>query len=102
MLRRLTHLPVVVDPSHAAGARELVEPLGLAATAAGADGMLVEVHPSPDDALCDGPQALYADSFADFLRRVEAVARLVGKAISPRTSRGSAQAVDEPPAHALT
>ena len=58
VLKELTHLPVIVDPSHAAGRRDLVAPLSLAAAAAGADGIIVEVHPSPDEAICDGPQAL--------------------------------------------
>jgi 3-deoxy-7-phosphoheptulonate synthase len=79
VLRELTHLPVIVDPSHAAGKRSLVEPLSLAAAAAGADGIIVEIHPCPEDAVCDGPQALLADDFADYLRRLEAVAELAGK-----------------------
>jgi 3-deoxy-7-phosphoheptulonate synthase len=83
VLRELTHLPVIVDPSHAAGKRSLVEPLSLAAAAAGADGLIVELHPCPEDAVCDGPQALLADEFADYLRRVEAVAELAGKSLQP-------------------
>ena len=79
VLRELTHLPIVVDPSHAAGKRSLVEPLSLAAAAAGADGIIVEIHPSPEDAVCDGPQALYADDFAVYLRKLEAAAELAGK-----------------------
>src|SRR6478752_7188632 len=63
ILRELSHLPVIVDPSHAAGRRELVQPLSLAAAAAGADGIIVETHPSPADAVCDGPQALRAEDF---------------------------------------
>src|ERR1022692_96820 len=59
VLKELTHLPVVVDPSHAAGRRALVTPLSLAAAAAGADGVMVEVHPCPEEAICDGPQALH-------------------------------------------
>jgi 3-deoxy-D-arabino-heptulosonate 7-phosphate (DAHP) synthase len=58
VLKRLTHLPVIVDPSHAAGDRELVGPLALAAAAAGADGLIVEAHPNPEEALCDKAQAL--------------------------------------------
>jgi 3-deoxy-7-phosphoheptulonate synthase len=79
VLRELTHLPIVIDPSHAAGKRSLVEPLSLAAAAAGADGIIVEVHPSPEEAVCDGPQALYADDFASYLRKLEAAAELAGK-----------------------
>ena len=79
ILRELTHLPIVIDPSHAAGKRSLVEPLSLAAAAAGADGIIVEIHPSPEEAVCDGPQALYADDFAAYLRKLEAAAELAGK-----------------------
>jgi 3-deoxy-7-phosphoheptulonate synthase len=82
VLRELTHLPIVIDPSHAAGKRSLVEPLSLAAAAAGADGIIVEIHPCPDDAVCDGPQALHADDFAAYLRKLEAAAELAGKQFS--------------------
>jgi 3-deoxy-7-phosphoheptulonate synthase len=82
VLRELTHLPIVIDPSHAAGKRSLVEPLSLAAAAAGADGIIVEIHPSPEEAVCDGPQALYADDFAAYLRKLEAAAELAGKQFS--------------------
>jgi 3-deoxy-7-phosphoheptulonate synthase len=80
VLKQLSHLPVVVDPSHAAGRRDLVEPLSLAAAAAGADGVIVEVHPTPEEAICDGPQALRASDFAAYAQRVEAVATVAGKA----------------------
>jgi 3-deoxy-7-phosphoheptulonate synthase len=82
VLKELTHLPIIVDPSHAAGKRSLVEPMSLAAAAAGADGVIVEVHPCPDEALCDGPQALETDDFADYLRRVERVAEIAGKELA--------------------
>jgi 3-deoxy-7-phosphoheptulonate synthase len=82
ILKELTHLPVIVDPSHAAGRRDLVLPLSLAAAAAGADGIIVEVHPDPDEAVCDGPQALLADSFAEFAVTVQRTAELAGKALS--------------------
>jgi 3-deoxy-7-phosphoheptulonate synthase len=81
VLKELSHLPVVVDPSHAAGRRSLVEPLSLAAAAAGADGILVEVHPEPEHALCDGPQQLRADEFTDYASRVVRAAALAGNAI---------------------
>jgi len=81
-LKEMTHLPVIVDPSHAAGKRDFVEPLSLAAAAAGADGIIVEVHPEPDAAICDGPQQLRADDFAGFLRRVEGVAEIAGKQLA--------------------
>jgi 3-deoxy-7-phosphoheptulonate synthase len=82
VLKELSHLPVVVDPSHAAGRRSLVAPMSLAAAAAGADGIIVEVHPNPDEAICDGPQALLADDFADYAAAVERVATLAGKVFS--------------------
>jgi 3-deoxy-7-phosphoheptulonate synthase len=82
VLKELTHLPVIVDPSHAAGRRELVRPLSLAAAAAGADGIIVEVHPNPEEAICDGPQALRADEFAEYASAVEQAAALAGKALS--------------------
>ena len=79
VLKELSHLPVIVDPSHAAGRRDLVEPLTLAAVAAGADGIMVEVHPDPDTAICDGPQALRSSDFAAFAAKVEQVAAIAGK-----------------------
>ncbi len=79
VLKQLSHLPVIVDPSHAAGRRDLVEPLSLAAAAAGADGIIVEVHPDPEEAICDGPQALHSDDFARFAAKVERVAAIAGK-----------------------
>jgi 3-deoxy-7-phosphoheptulonate synthase len=81
-LKLHTHLPVIVDPSHAAGDRRLVEPLSRGAAAVGADGIIVEVHEDPDTALCDGPQALYASHFAAYAREVEAHARLLGKSLA--------------------
>jgi 3-deoxy-7-phosphoheptulonate synthase len=83
VLKGLTHLPVIVDPSHAAGRRDLVLPLSLAAAAVGADGIIVEVHPNPDEAICDGPQQLRADDFAAYAVAVERAAALAGKALSP-------------------
>ena len=83
ILKELSHLPVIVDPSHAAGRRELVLPLSLAAAAAGADGIIVETHPCPEEAVCDGPQALRADGFAEYVGAVERAAALAGKALSP-------------------
>lgn len=88
VLKELTHLPVLVDPSHAAGRRELVTPLSLAAAAAGADGVIVEVHPRPDEAICDGPQSLATEQFAEYVERLQAVAALAGKA--PLTATANA------------
>jgi 3-deoxy-7-phosphoheptulonate synthase len=85
VLKERTHLPIVVDPSHAAGRRDLVLPLSMAAAAAGADGIIVETHPDPDNAVCDGPQQLRADEFGAYLRRVEAAAALAGRVPAPVT-----------------
>jgi 3-deoxy-7-phosphoheptulonate synthase len=81
-LKLHTHLPVVVDPSHAAGDRRLVQPMSRAAAAIGADGVLVEVHQDPEHARCDGPQSLHAGDFAAFSADVAAHARLVGKRLA--------------------
>ena len=81
-LKEMTHLPVIVDPSHAAGRRDWVEPMSLAAASAGADGIIVEVHPDPAAALCDGAQSLELDRFAEFAERVRSAAELAGKELS--------------------
>jgi 3-deoxy-7-phosphoheptulonate synthase len=86
VLKELTHLPVIVDPSHAAGRRSLVEPLSLAAAAAGADGIIVEVHPNPDEAICDGPQQLQLEDFAAYVDKVERTANIVGKSMRSRAA----------------
>jgi 3-deoxy-7-phosphoheptulonate synthase len=69
-VKSLTHLPVIADPSHATGRRDLVAPLALAALAAGLDGVIVEVHPHPDQALSDGPQSLDLDGLRDLAARI--------------------------------
>ncbi|MDR2029815.1 MAG: 3-deoxy-7-phosphoheptulonate synthase [Treponema sp.] len=79
VVKGLSHLPVIVDPSHAVGIRAKVSSAGLAAIAAGADGLTVEVHPRPDEALSDGPQSLYPEQFERLLRDIEALAPVVGK-----------------------
>lgn len=79
VLKRETHLPVIVDPSHAAGDAQLVEPLALAAIAAGADGLIVEVHPCPDQALSDGDQSLWPAQFTNLMERVRVFATAVGR-----------------------
>jgi 3-deoxy-7-phosphoheptulonate synthase len=75
-------LPVIVDPSHAAGKRDLILPMARAAIVAGADGLIVEVHPAPEHALCDGPQALHADTFAAWTADVMRCVELMGKVLS--------------------
>ena len=73
VLKNKSHLPVIVDPSHGTGHRELVAPMALAAAAAGADGLIIEVHNDPAHALCDGPQSLTPEQFASLAGRIKAV-----------------------------
>jgi len=81
VLKEETHLPVIVDPSHAAGRRALVLPLARAAAAVGADGIIVEAHPRPEEALCDGPQQIPVDEFGEFAGEVAEIVALMGKQI---------------------
>ncbi len=81
VLKQETHLPVIVDPSHAAGRRELVLPLARAAVAAGADGIIVEVHPRPEEALCDAAQQIPTSEFGEFADEIRAFASLMGRTI---------------------
>ena len=78
-VKRLSHLPVIVDPSHATGKRWMVKDLALAAAAVGADGLMIEVHNDPENALCDGAQSLTPDQFDDTVKSVEAILHVVGK-----------------------
>jgi prephenate dehydratase len=79
VLKKLTHLPIVVDPSHATGMREKVSPMARSAIAAGADGIMVEVHHDPDHALSDGAQSLYPQQFRQLLRDIYVIAPVIGK-----------------------
>jgi 3-deoxy-7-phosphoheptulonate synthase len=79
MVHSLSHLPVVVDPSHSGGKRDLVVPLSRAAIAAGADAIIVDVHPDPTSALCDGPQALYGDELDALAEACRDLPPLVGR-----------------------
>jgi 3-deoxy-7-phosphoheptulonate synthase len=81
VLKEETHLPVLVDPSHAAGRRDLILPLSRAAAAVGADGIIVEVHPRPEEALCDGPQQVPAEEFGRLASDVGEIVALLGKTI---------------------
>src|SRR5689334_21163402 len=80
VLKRLTHLPVVADPSHGTGKRDYVVAMARAAVAAGADGLLVEVHPDPDHAVSDGAQTIRPDQFAQMMQQVRAIAAAIGRA----------------------
>jgi prephenate dehydratase len=79
VLKQLTHLPIVIDPSHATGIREKVSPMARAAVAAGADALMIEVHHDPDKALSDGPQSLYPEQFGKLMRDIYTIAPVVGK-----------------------
>ena len=76
-LQELTHLPVIVDPSHSTGKLSLIEPMSLASVAAGADGLIIEVHVHPDEAMCDGDQSLKPKRFVDLVRRVRALRKFM-------------------------
>jgi 3-deoxy-7-phosphoheptulonate synthase len=78
LIKRLSHLPVIVDPSHGTGDSELVAPMARAALAAGADGIMVDVHPDPNAALCDGPQSLRPEEFSALMTSLRAVSQAVG------------------------
>ena len=89
IVHKLSHLPIIADPSHGTGLREKVTPMARAAVAAGADGIIVEVHPTPERALSDGGQSLYPEQFARLVTELRAIAGAIGRAIAP--SPGTAQ-----------
>jgi 3-deoxy-7-phosphoheptulonate synthase len=91
VVKKLSHLPIIVDPSHGTGIRAKVSPMALAAVAAGADGITVEVHIDPEKALSDGPQSLYPEQFEKLMRDIEAMAPVLGKELAR---------LPEPSAHA--
>jgi 3-deoxy-7-phosphoheptulonate synthase len=78
----LSHLPIVADPSHGTGHRDMVSPMARAAVAAGADGLLVEVHPTPDRALSDGAQSLYPEQFERMMKEVRLIAEAIGRRVA--------------------
>jgi 3-deoxy-7-phosphoheptulonate synthase len=82
-IKRISHLPVLVDPSHGTGKRNKVLPMSRASIAVGADGVLIEVHHKPEEALSDGPQAILPDDFARLVREVTAIAGVLGRPLSP-------------------
>jgi 3-deoxy-7-phosphoheptulonate synthase len=83
IVQRLSHLPIIGDPSHGTGSRDKVTPMARAAVAAGADGILVEVHPTPDRALSDGAQSLYPDQFIRLMQELRAIAHAIGRSVAP-------------------
>jgi 3-deoxy-7-phosphoheptulonate synthase len=79
VIRRISHLPILVDPSHATGHNYLVEPMALAAIAAGGNGVMVEVHQDPDSARCDGPQAMTLEGFESMMVRIKGISAVLGR-----------------------
>jgi 3-deoxy-7-phosphoheptulonate synthase len=92
LVHRMSHLPIIVDPSHSTGRRELVEPMARAAVAAGADGLMMDVHPRPESALCDGPQAITTSEIGALIAGLGTLAQAVGKPLT-RPVRGGLSAV---------
>ena len=79
--KKKTHLPVFVDPSHGTGIRDKVTPMARAAVAAGADGIMIEVHPDPSVAKSDGPQSLFFDQMAELMRQIRVIAQAIGRSV---------------------
>src|SRR3954463_7901161 len=91
IVQRLSHLPMIADPSHGTGLRDKVIPMARAAVAAGADGIIVEVHPTPDRALSDGGQSLYPDQFARLVVELRAIAHAIGREVLPTPNSSGTQ-----------
>ena len=81
VVKELSHLPVIVDPSHGTGIRNKVAPMARAAIAAGADGLMIEVHDDPDHALSDGAQSLYPEQYAELVEQVRTIAAVLGRRV---------------------
>ena len=81
-IQRVSHLPILIDPSHGTGRRDSVLPMARAAVASGADGIMVEVHNHPESALSDGPQSIYPAQFATMMHEIEQIAPIVGRQLS--------------------
>jgi len=92
VVQKLSHLPIVADPSHGTGLRDKVTPMARAAVAAGADGILVEVHPTPDKALSDGAQSLYPEQFTELVRQLRLIAGAIDRQLAPMPPMPAAQA----------
>jgi 3-deoxy-7-phosphoheptulonate synthase len=89
VVHKLSHLPIIADPSHGTGLRDKVNPMARAAIAAGADGIIIEVHPNPDDALSDGAQSLFPDQFAQLMREVRIIAEAIGRRVAEPAAVGA-------------
>jgi 3-deoxy-7-phosphoheptulonate synthase len=86
-VQKLSHLPILADPSHGTGVRDRVTPMARAALAAGADGLLIEVHPDPNKALSDGAQSLFPQQFSDLMRELVAIANAIGRRVAAPAAR---------------
>src|SRR2546421_3627407 len=89
VVHKLSHLPIIADPSHGTGLRDKVIPMARAAVAAGADGIMIEVHPNPEQALSDGAQTLYTDQFAQLMRAVRVIADVIGRRVAEPAGVGA-------------
>jgi 3-deoxy-7-phosphoheptulonate synthase len=81
LIKSMSHLPVIVDPSHAVGRSDIVPPMCMAALAAGADGLLIEVHQNPEEAFCDGPQSLRLSDFSDLMKNLRSIVKVLGRSL---------------------
>ena len=100
IVQRLSHLPIIADPSHGTGLRDKVTPMARAAIAAGADGVMVEVHPNPDRALSDGAQSLYPDQFASLVAELRVIADAIGRNLGNASGRRGVESASTRPAAA--
>jgi len=82
VVQKLSHLPIIADPSHGTGLREKVIPMARAAVAAGADGIMVEVHPNPEQARSDGAQSLYPEQFVQLMKEIRVIAEVIGRRVA--------------------
>src|SRR2546422_1524831 len=89
VVHKLSHLPIIADPSHGTGLRDKVIPMARAAVAAGADGIMVEVHPNPEEALSDGAQTLYPEQFTQLMREVRIIAEAIGRRVAEPAAVGA-------------
>lgn len=94
VIHQKSHLPIVADPSHAVGIRDKVIPMARAAVAAGADGLMVEVHPDPDNAKSDGGQSLYPAQFEQLMKEIEIISHAIGRKLTPRGAKKKVQSVE--------
>jgi 3-deoxy-7-phosphoheptulonate synthase len=88
-VHRMSHLPIIADPSHGTGIRDRVTPMARAALAAGADGIIVEMHPHPDHALSDGAQSLYPNELVSLIKELRAVAKAIGRSVTTTGTAGA-------------